>query len=71
MLALMTRSKDRLLMATRGKAESKIKKQVVRYMSKWNSVKVLFNYFNLQLSIRKTGRGVRKRMEKGLAAGGG
>ena len=52
----MTRSKDRLLMATRGKAESKIKKQVVRYMSKWNYVKVLFNYFNLQLSIRKTGR---------------
>ena len=56
MLALMTRSKDHLLMATRGKAESEIKKQVVRYMSKWNFVKVLFNYFNLQLSTRKTGR---------------
>lgn len=56
MLALMSRSKDHLLMATRGKAESKIKKQVVRYMSKWNSVKVLFNFFNLQLSIKKTGR---------------
>lgn len=28
MLALMTRSKDHLLMATRGKAESEIKKQV-------------------------------------------